>query len=158
MCCAPEKNKFFGACTLSYHRVPSTYWFRWGHEGFSPGLWVSYAEGNGPIKGPAFTHFQVHNKCKYIYFKVWWRMIYLELLLYYQGNRYIHHFLECLQGLYKCWEGHHFSGSNTDISEVDAWSNYISHTISGKRVLTGKKKEKICKVVETTKVMQAGQN
>lgn len=36
-------------------------------------------------------------------------------------------------------------------------SNYILHTISEKRVLT-EKKEKSCRVIETTKVMLAGKN
>lgn len=32
-------------------------------------------------------------------------MMYHELLLYHHRNRYIHWFLECLQGLYKCRAG-----------------------------------------------------
>lgn len=38
-------------------------------------------------------------------------------------------------------------------------SNYRLHTISGKHVLTEEKEgKKSCKVIETTKVMQAGKN
>lgn len=57
-------------------------------------------------------------------------MIYLELPFYHQGNRYIHHFLECLQGLYKCWEGHSFSGSSRDISEGDSCMRAITYCTS----------------------------
>lgn len=70
-------------------------------EGCSPGLWVFYDEGNATINDIALMHFQVHKKCRHIYFKVRWRMMYHESLLYHQGNRYILRFLQGLQGLYK---------------------------------------------------------
>lgn len=46
-------------------------------------------------------------------------MMYRELLLYNHRNRYIHWFLECLQGLYKCRAGQNYHGSHTDVCGVD---------------------------------------